>query len=106
MKTIKVKIWRRLIGYAFNLKKEKFLMSIIFQSVDSKIHYANIFKNTDRFNMIGNILYEKYPEYIENENYFSINGIKINKNKTMEQNNIKYINIIILNNQQSIELNA
>jgi len=83
----------------FDLKKGEFLLPIIFQSVDSKIHYAIICKNTDRFNMIENILYDKYPEYIEYENYFLVNGIKINKNKTIEQNNIKYSDIIILNNQ-------
>ena len=81
-------------------------MPVIFQSIDSKMHYTIICKNTDRFNMIKNILYDKYPENIENENYFTINRIKINKNKTLEQNNIKYSDIIILNNQQSIELNA
>ena len=85
--------------YAFVLKKGEFLLPIIFQSVDSKIHYAIICKNTDRFNMIENILYDKYPEYIEYENYFLVNGSKINKNKTIEQNNIKYSDIIILNNQ-------
>ena len=84
---------------AFDLKKGEFLLPIIFQSVDSKIHYAIICKNTDRFNMIENILYDKYPEYIENENYFFANGIKINKNKTIEQNNIKYSDIIIINSQ-------
>ena len=75
-------------------------MPVIFQSFDSKIHYAIICKNTGRFNMIENILYDKYPEYIENENYFIVNGKKINKNKTMEQNNIKYSDIITLNTQQ------
>ena len=59
-------------------------MPVIFQSVDSKIHQAIIYKNTDRFNMIENILYDKYPEYIEKENYFIVNRIKINKNKTIE----------------------
>ena len=88
-----------ILKYAFDLKKGESLMPVIFQSIDSKIHYAIICKNTDRFNKIENILYDKYPEYIENENYFTINGIKINKNKTMEKNNIKYSDIIILNNQ-------
>ena len=46
--------------------------------------------------MIENILYNKYPEYIEKENYFTVDGIKINKYKTMEQNNIKYSDTIIL----------
>ena len=82
--------------YAFDLKKGEYLLPIIFQSDDSKIHYAIICKNTDRFNMIENILYDIYPEYIENENYFIVNGNKINKNKTIEQNNIKYSDIVIL----------
>ena len=49
--------------------------------------------------MIENILYDKYPEYAEKENYFICNGIRINKNKTIEQNNIKYSDVIILNTQ-------
>jgi len=85
--------------YAFDLKKGEYLLPIIFQSDDSKIHYAIICKNTDRFNMIENILYDIYPEYIENENYFIVNGNKINKNKTIEQNNIKYSDIVVLNSQ-------
>ena len=72
-------------------------MPVIFRSVDSQLHYAIICKNTDRFNMIENLLYDKYPEYIEKENFFICNGIKINKSKTMEQNNIKYSDIIVLN---------
>ena len=85
------------LRYAFDLKKGEYLLPIIFQSVDSKIHYAIICKNTDPFNMIENILYDIYPEYIENENYFIVNGKKINKNKTIEQNNIKCSDIVILN---------
>ena len=54
-------------------------------------------KNTDKFHIIEEKLYEKYPEYIENENYFTVNGIRINKYKTFEQNNIKYSDIILLN---------
>ena len=72
-------------------------MPIIFQSTDSKIHYAFICKNTDRFNSIENMLYDKYPEYLDSENYFTVNGIKINKARTMEENKIKYSDIIILN---------
>ena len=76
-----------------DLKEGENLMTVIFQSKDSKIHYAFICKNTDRFNKIENMLYDKYPEYIERENYFTVNGIKINKYKTMEQNKIKYSDI-------------
>ena len=73
------------------------LIPVIFQSIDYKIHYAFICKKTDKFHIIEEKLYEKYPEYIESENYFTVNGIKINKYKTFEQNNIKYSDIILLN---------
>ena len=72
-------------------------MPIIFQSINESINYAFICKNTDRFNNIENMLYDKYPEYLDTENYFTVNGIKINKSRTMEQNKIKYSDIIILN---------
>ena len=81
----------------FNLNKDEKLMPIIFWSVDQKIHYAFICKNTDRFNKIENMLYDIYPEYQEDENFFTVRGKKIIKSKTIEQNNIQYSDIIILN---------
>ena len=83
-------------NFPFDLKKGEKLMTVIFQSVDQKVHYAFICKNTDKFNIIENLLYDKYPEYIDSENYFTVNGIKINKYKTFEQNNIKFSDIIIM----------
>ena len=81
----------------FDLGENEKLMTIIFISTDSKIHYAMICKNTDKFNKIENILYEQYPEYQESENYFTVNGIRIIKSKTLEENNIKFSDIITLN---------
>jgi chromosome segregation ATPase len=81
----------------YELKSGEELMPIIFISFDQKIHYAFICKNTDKFNSIENLLYEIYPEYEESENYFTVNGHKIIKLKTMEQNNIKPSSIIMLN---------
>ena len=42
------------------------------------------------------MLYDKYPKYIESENYFLMNGNKINKHKTLEQNKIKNNDILIV----------
>ena len=81
----------------YELKSGEELMPIIFISCDQKIHYAFICKNTDKFNTIENLLYEVYPEYEESENYFTVNGRKIIKSKTMQQNNIKPSSIIMLN---------
>ena len=81
----------------FDLGQNEKLMTVIFISPDSKIHYALICKNTDKFNRIENILYEQYPECQESENFFTVNGIKIIKSKTLEENKIKFSDIITLN---------
>ena len=83
-------------NFPFNIKKGEKLMPVIFQSVDKKVNYAFICKNTDKFNIIENMLYDVFPEYIDSENYFFVNGNKINKYKTFEQNNIKYSDIILM----------
>ena len=85
-----------------DLKEDENLIPVIFQSIDSKIHYAFICKKTDKFHKIEDMLYEKYPEYLEIENYFTVNGNKINKSKTIGENKIKYSDIILLNTYDDI----
>ena len=90
---------KRIDNSQINLKEgeKENLIPVIVVTADSKVHYAFICKKTDKFHVIEDMLYEKYPEYLETENYFTVNGIKINKNKTIEENKIKYSDIIILN---------
>ena len=73
-------------------------MSIIFISQNEDIHYSIICKNTDFFSGLEKLLYEKYPEYLENEsiNDFFVNGRIINKNRTLEENGIVNNSIITL----------
>ena len=42
------------------------------------------------------MLYNKYPKYTDTENYFLVSGKKVNKHKTLENNNIKNNDIITL----------
>ena len=72
------------------------LMTVIFYSTDSKIHYSLICKKTDKFINIENKLYEAYPEYKDSENdfFFLVNGQKIKRFKTLEENKIKNSQII------------
>ena len=82
------------------LNELKDLIPIIFQTKDQKITYAIICRNTDKFKDIEEILYEKFPEIDENENYFNyftIKDRKINKKKTIAENNINYSDILTLN---------
>ena len=76
------------------------LLSVIFESLDQKIHYSCICKNTDKFNTLENMLYKKYPEYLSSENKFSVNGNIVNKYQTLEFNKIEISDIIILNNTE------
>ena len=79
-----------------DLKEGEKLLPLIFVSRDQNIHYSIICKDTDKFNYIENKLYDIYPQYQENENYFTVNGYKINKTKTIQENKIKYSDIIML----------
>ena len=87
----------KLSRYPIVLNDGEKIMTIIFQSSNEEINYAALCKNTDIFNKIETQLYECYPEYRENENFFTSNGIKINKYKNMDENNIKNNDIIIFN---------
>jgi hypothetical protein len=88
---------KKLSRFPFELNEEEKLMSVIFTTMDQKFHYSIICKNTDIFNTIENKLYNAFSEYSETENYFFVNGGKINKVKTLEYNKIKNNDLIILN---------
>ena len=83
-------------SFPVKLSEGEKLLSVIFVSVDQKIHYSTICKNTDKFSKIENLLYDAYPEYIETENHFFVNGNKVNKYKSLENNKIKNNDIIML----------
>ena len=85
-------------NYPVILSEGEKLMSVIFTSLDKKVQYSVICKNSDIFNKIENILYDSYLEYRESENNYTINGYKINKYKSLEANKIKDHDIILLQN--------
>ena len=55
------------------------LISVIFQSLQKNFQCSIICKETDLFVNVESSLYKKYPEYLESEQYFIVNGKKINK---------------------------
>ena len=87
----------KLSRYPFELKKNEKMISLIFTSDDKKIHFSIICKNTEKFNKLEEKLYEKYPEYSITNNDFVVNGNRIQKSKTLQENNISNSDIIILN---------
>jgi len=92
----------KLARYPFELLKGEKMITIIFTSVDNKIHYSMICKNSDIFTKLETELYKIYPEYIDKNNFFISKGERINKYKSLEQNNIHHNDIIMLNSMSSI----
>jgi len=94
LKELKLKLSK----YPLELNEGEKLMTINFTTIDRRIqNYSIICKNTDIFNNIEKKLYEDYEEYYKTENYFTINGRKIEKCKNLEENNIHDNDAIILN---------
>ena len=91
--------------YPILLLKEEKLISVILMSLDKKVNYPVICKSSDKFTKIEEIFYEKFPEFNEDENIFIVKGQKINKNKTMEFNNIKYGDIITFYKENNLKKN-
>ena len=89
---------KRLSRYPFDLNEGEKMMTVNFISFEQKINnYSVICKNTDIFNLIEKQLYEEYKEFYETENYFTVNGRKIHKLKSLDENQIKNNDVIILN---------
>ena len=72
------------------------LITITFYSSDTKIDYMMTIPKTRTFTKIEKKLYEEFPEHKKNDNFFLLNGIKIDKTKTLEENGIKNGEIILL----------
>ena len=85
------------INLPFELNEGEKLMTVIFQSFEDKeLHCPIICKEKLSFYKLEELLYDKYPKYIETENEFYVGENKINKLKTLEENNIKDGQIIMI----------
>ena len=87
-----IKLFRTYYNFSSNEK----LISIKFISGNQDIDFSVITKNTDDFSNIEKILYKRYPKYKDSENYFLVNGNKINRHKTLEENKIKNNDVLTL----------
>ena len=72
------------------------LISVIFQSEKEDVLCSIICKDTDVFVNVECSLYNKYPKFLETEQYFLVKGKKVNKYKTLKENGIKDSDIILL----------
>ena len=86
----------------FILEKNEKLMSIIFSSVDQKIHYSMVCKNTDNINKLEGELYRECPKFFERDNFYMSKGKLLNKFHTFENNNIKNGDVIIVKQRNDL----
>ena len=87
-----IKLFRAYYKFSSNEK----LISIKFISINQDIDFTIVTKNTDEFSKIEKILYDKYPQYKDSENYFLVNRSIINRNRTLEENKIRNNDILTL----------
>ena len=57
-------------------------------------HFNLVCKNIELFVRLEERLYENYPQYKDYETYFEVNGRRIKRFKTLDENNIKSNDII------------
>ena len=82
--------------YPFELSKGEKPISVIFSSLDENILYSIICKNTEKFIKLEEKLYKDYPEYSKFDNYFMVNGNRVDKTKTLDENKIRNSDTIII----------
>ena len=87
----------KLSRFPFDILKGEKLMSIIVISSDKKLHRTIICKNTELFCDLEKKIYQNNDK-IDIGNYFTLNGKKIDETKSLDDNNIKDNDIIVLNN--------
>ena len=77
------------------------LIAINIISVDKQINHCIICKNNTKFFEIESDIYRKYQKYSKKENLFTFCNNKINRMKTLEENEIKGYTIILnqINNE-------
>lgn len=65
--------------------------------MDSGINYKIICFDNDIFSEIEEEIFQHYPLYKKKNNIFLVNGMKVEKNQTIKQNNIQaYAQILIV----------
>ena len=73
------------------------IISIQFKSKDEDLDVSFLCKKKDLFSKIEEKLFNQYPEYKDFNIYFTVNGVIVKRHKTIEENNIKNSDKILLN---------
>ena len=75
----------------------KDIRTILFKSTDQKVEMPYSCRVSDIFVRIEEFLYNEYPEYKDLNTYFTVNGRQIKRFRTIQENKIKNLDVILLN---------
>ena len=73
----------------FDISEGEKVITVLFIFLSASIQEPIICTQKQIFNEVENKLYEKFPELKKGEYYFLVDGKKVNKYLTLEENNIK-----------------
>ena len=75
------------------------IVTVLIKSIDQKVDTALTIQKSELFVRLEEQLYDEYPEYKDLDNiYFTVNGNKIKRFRTIQENNLKNKDKILLNN--------
>ena len=96
-----INLKKEISRFPFSLSENEYIILLIIITKDEKVMFPLISKNTDNINKLKEIFFKEFPEYSQNKGIF----YKRNKNnllksdKTLEECNIKYNDIIIFESE-------
>ena len=74
------------------------IVTVLFRSLDQKVDVAYSSPKSDLFVRLEEKLYDEYPEFRDLDNiYFTVNGKKIRRFRSLQENNLKNNDKILLN---------
>jgi predicted RNase H-like nuclease (RuvC/YqgF family) len=80
-----------------NFVNKNEMIAILIKSVDGKVEMPCLCHISDTFATLEELLYKAYPDYRNCDTSFKVNGKKILRFKTIQENDIKNQDKIILN---------
>ena len=96
-----INLKKEISRFPFSLSENEYIILLIIITKDEKVMFPLICKNTDNINKLKELFFKEFPEYSQNKGIF----YKRNKNnllksdKTLEECNIKYNDIIIFESE-------
>ena len=79
---------------SLNTQEKILAVNFVSMGVSDIGHYNIICKNVDLFVKLEFQLYKDYPKFKDYDTFFMVNGKKIKRFKTMDENNIKNNDVI------------